>query len=616
MSRTRRCWSAALLFSLSCPLAAGAQVIPARPDTAPPDTLPRDTIPLPIRRDSLPGWPYIARGVVPTAPEAVPPAPLAPGSRHTFTRDSIPWSTAQTLADLLGAIPGVYLARAGFLGLPEYVVYGGRGAAALRVYWDGLPLEPLGGDSVYLDPSRIPLTYLRRVDVEVLPAQLRVYLVSERHETLAPRTVVRVMSGDFRTASYTGLFQKRWSSGLGLDLAGNFLGSEGTSNSSRHAQAFDVWAKGEWLPTATTGVAYQLRRQQYDRDAVQKGEGGVPVAERVPTRHGARTDALFTLFAGRRPHDLGFRGSAGLGTSRWSNDSMLGDRQVRQAFGTLGYRGARLAAEATGRLADARTTSGLEARVGWSPLPGIALAGDAALWRHQGRRQSRSAHLSAAWFRGPVSVVGQWAVQDGVQAPALLADTAQETTDRALRIGFDTRPLAGHVALVRRDAYQPLPLAELPVIPALAATRAATYLVADARLQPIKALTLDGWHATPRDAGPTGAADFQPPTHSRAQLTFRSKFWRTFRSGAFDLKVQVAVESWSDGTAGLGPGGAPIELPGVTLWETFLAFQIVGFTAFWDLRDAVTTQKEKQYVPGLNYPHNAQVFGVRWEFRN
>ena len=616
MSCPRRRWLAALLLSLSYPIAAGAQVIPARPDTVTRDTVPQDTVRREERGDTLPGWPYLSRGVVPSTPEAVPPAPLPPGSRYTFTRDSIPWSTAQTLADLLGAVPGAYLARAGFLGLPEYLVYGGRGAASLRMYWDGLPVEPLGGDSVYLDPSQIQLTYLRRVDVEVLPAQLRVYLVSERHETPEPRSVVRVLSGDFRTSGYTGLFQKRWPSGLGLNLAANVVGSEGASNSSREAQAFDIWAKGEWLPTATTGVAYQIRRQQYDRDAVTQGEGGVAVPERVPARHGARTDALFTLFAGSRPHDMGFRASAGMGSSSWSNDSVLGDRHLRQAFATLGYRGARLAAEATGRLADARTTSAVETRVGWSPVPWMALAGDASWRRHQGNRESRAAHASAALYRGPFSVVGEWAVQDGVQAPALIADSVQETVDRAVRVGFDTRPLAGHVGLVERDAYLPLPMADLPVIPATGPTRAATYLVADARFQPIKALTLDGWYSEPRNAGPTGAADFQPPAHYRAQLTLRSKFWRTFRSGAFDLKVQVAVESWSPGTAGLDAGGAPLSLPGVTLWETFLAFRIVGFTMFWDLRDAITTPVRKQFVPGLTYPNNAQVFGVRWEFRN
>lgn len=603
---------AVFLLCLSLAPAAHAQVLPARPDTTRRDSVPQDTVAL--RRDTLPGWPYLGRGLVPTVPEAVPPGPLPPGSRYTFTRDSMPWSTAQTLADLLGAIPGIYVARAGFLGLPEYVVYGGRGGAALTVYWDRLPMEPLGGDSVYLDPSRVALTYLKRVDVEVLPAELRVYLVSERHETLEPRSVVRVMSGDFRTASYTGLFQKRWPSGLGVNLTGSFVGSEGASASDRESQLFDLWAKGEWLPTATTGVMYQIRRQQYDREAVLRGDGAVSVAARVPERHGARTDAMLTLFAGSRAHGLGFRGTAGLGSSRWSNDTVLGDREVRQAFATLGYQDGRLSAEVTGRVADARTKQALEARAAWSPLPGIALAADASLKRHDGDRQSRAAHLSAGVYRGPFSLVGEWAVQDAVQAPALLADTAQQTADRAVRIGFDTRPLAGHLVLVRRDAYQPLPFGELPVIPALAPTRAATYLVADARLQPIGPLTVDGWYATPRHVGATGAADFQPPTHGRAQLTFRSKFWRTFRSGAFDLKVQVALESWSTGTAGLDAAGQPIVLPGRTFQEWFLAFRIVGFTMFWDMRDA--RLQRGQYVPFLDYPYSAQVFGVRWEFRN
>lgn len=613
MSRTRP-WCAALLLSLGSPLAAGAQIVPARPDTAPPppQRAPQDTTRRPAAPDTIPGWPYLRRGVVPEVADQVPSAPLPPGSRYTFTRDSIPWTSAQTLSDLLGAIPGVYVARAGFLGLPEYVLYGGRGAAALRVFWDGMPWEPLGGDSVYVDPSRIPLTYLRRVDVEILPAELRVYLSSERHETLPPRSVVRVMSGDFRSASYGGLFQQRWGSGLGLDLAGNFVQSEGASRSNRQSQEFEVWAKGEWLPTATTGVVYQLRRQQYDRDAVSPSGGGA--LEGVPARHGARTDMLFTMFASQHPYDLGLRANAGFGSSSWSNDSVLGDRRVRQAFATLGVREPRFAVEVVGRLADARTTSGLEARAGWTPLPWIVLAGDGEIRHQQNGLRSRAAHASAALVHGPFSLVGEWAFRDGVQAPALPADTLQETHDRAVRLGFDTRPLAGHVSLVQRDAYQPLPLGEIGVLTGLAPTSAATYWVADARLQPINALSLDGWYETPRAYPLTGAADFQPPSHLRAQVTFRSKFWRTFRSGAFDLKVQVAMESWSGGTAGLGAGGIPEQLRATRYFETFLALQIVGFTAFWDLRDALNEQR--QYIPGLYYPNNAQVFGVRWEFKN
>jgi hypothetical protein len=523
----------------------------------------------------------------------------------------MPWTSAQTLADLLGAIPGVFVARAGFLGLPEYPVYGGRGALGIRVFWDGMPWEPLGGDSVYLDLSRVPLTYLRRVDVEVLPAELRVYLSSEQHQTLSPRSVVRVMSGDFRSASYGGLFQQRWRSGLGLNLAANFVQSEGASRSGRQTQEFDVWAKGEWLPTATRGVAYQVRRQQYDREAVL-ASGGAGAG--VPASDGARTDMLFTMFVSQRPHDLGLRANAGLGASQWSNDSVLGDQHLRQAFVTVGLRQPRYALEVVGRLADVRTTSALEARGGWTPRPWLVLAADADLRHHPGGQRARSAHASAALLGGPFSLVGEWAFRDGLQAPALAADTLQETRDRAVRVGFDTRPLSGHLSLVRRDAFQPLPFGEIAVLGGLAPTRAATFWVADARLQPISALSLDGWYVTPRDRGTGDAADFQPPSHARAQLTFCSKFWRTFRSGAFDLKVQVAMESWSAGAAGLGPGGVPTRLGATTYWETYLAFQLVGFTAFWDLRDAFNAQK--QYIPGLYYPNNAQVFGVRWEFRN
>jgi hypothetical protein len=147
------------------------------------------------------------------------------------------------------------------------------------------------------------------------------------------------------------------------------------------------------------------------------------------------------------------------------------------------------------------------------------------------------------------------------------------------------------------------------VITGLAPSLRSSLFVAGFTFQPVRPLTLDGWFVNPY----RGAADYQPPTHGRAQLTFRSKFWRTFRSGAFDLKVQVALESWSGGTAGLA-NGTLVQLGGVTFWETFVSFQLVGFTAFWDLRNA--NNSREQYVPGLPYPRNAQTFGVRWEFFN
>ncbi|MFQ6047673.1 MAG: TonB-dependent receptor plug domain-containing protein, partial [Gemmatimonadales bacterium] len=98
----------------------------------------------------------------------MPRAPLAPGSRITLTRDSLLWSRAVTLSDLLSEIPGVYVARGGFVGQPEYVQYGGRGGSALELYWDGLPYEPMGSDTLFVDPGQIALSYLERIDIAAM----------------------------------------------------------------------------------------------------------------------------------------------------------------------------------------------------------------------------------------------------------------------------------------------------------------------------------------------------------------------------------------------------------------------------------------------------------------
>jgi hypothetical protein len=542
---------------------------------------------------------------VPIAEPEVPRGPLAPGSRHTFTRDSLAWTNAETLSDLLGAIPGVYLARGGFIGQSEYVIYGGRGAATLEVYWDGMPMAPVGGDSVYHDAARIYLTALRRVDVEVLPATLRVYLVSERHETLEDRSVIRVMSGDYASAQYAGLFQKRWKSGLGLGLSGNFTGSNGFSGANRSDHVFDVGARLEWLPSPRAGAIYQIRRQNQDRDAVTvAGDTGAPF------RKGVRTDAQFRVFASSQPHGAGLAGELLLGSSGWGHDSLLGEQGVHQVATTLRYTNPRAAFELAGRLADVRVTRTLGARAALAPVPWVVLSGDAGTDHLTGNRSGRRAHGVIALFRGPFSLVGEMAWTDAVQGPALRQDTARRALDRSFRAGFDTRLLSGHGGLAERDAYAPLPLPDLPLIAALNPSTRSTVFLADGKIQPLKSLTLDGWYANPI----RGRADFQPPTHGRAQLTFRSKFWRTFRSGAFDLKLQLAMESWSRGTAGVSRSGSPQTLNGITFYEAFVSFQIVGFTAFWDLRNAYNSRVG--YVPGMPYPRNAQTFGVRWEFFN
>ncbi len=556
--------------------------------------------------------------LVPVPEAEVPTGPLPPGTRYTFTRDSMIWSSSISLADLLKVIPGVYVVRAGFIGQPEFIAYAGRGGAAVELNWDGMPLPPVGPDSLFHDLARISLSYLERVDVEVLPSTLRIWVVSRRHDGLSPYTYLWVMRGDYNTAAYAGIFQKRWRNGLGLNLAADFLGTDGASGSGRGDQTFDVWARLEWLPTRRSGATYQIRRQRHDRDPV----GSPPL---VTGRFGSRTDYILTFFAGTRDDGLGLRADGLIGSSSWSTDSTtpdVPDQRVRQAHLRLRYMRPSWKAEVSGRVGETRVTSEVQGRIGWMPLPGVVIAGDARWQRHSNDRSSLVAYGTVGLFWGPVSLVGGIQYSDAVQAPALATDSVQQTLDGLIRVGLETVPLSGHVGLVRRDTFQPLPFPDLPVIPAFDTTAAATYLEADVKIQTSRALALEAWYSAPVRGGrvdlPPGAllqaADLQPPSHGRAQITYSSKFWRTFRSGIFDFKVQIAMEFWSGGSAGLDQNGVPITLVGATFYDVFVQAQLADFRLFWNFRNAYNSPDP--YVPGLSYPRGVQTFGVKWEFLN
>jgi hypothetical protein len=466
-----------------------------------------------------------------------------------------------------------------------------------------MPWQPIGGDTVRVDPGQFSLTYLRRVDVEVLPGMLRVYLVSERHETPTVRTKIRVQSGAFKSAQYAALFQKRTSNGFAIDVAGNYIGTEGPDKAAG-GDSFEMWLGLGWLPSPRYGARWQVRRQMLDRD-------GIPDA--VPRRAGARTDMLFSMFAQTRDDGRGFRADAAFGSSVWSPDSGLtpGKHSINQVRGSLRYRLPNLSMSVAAATADARTPLTFEGRAGWAPFRFLVLAGDAGYRRHDGDRTSRWVHGSAGLHVGPLSLVGEGAWRDGIQAPVLADDTAQVTRDLRARAGFHTRWLWGSAAVERRAAFAPLAYGELPVVPLLAAAPDVTYLVANAALRPISSLTLSGTFSNP-----TGdvSTDFQPPQHLRAAVTFRSKFWRTFRSGAFDVKLQAAYERWEAGVAGVGDNESPIVLDAGRFWEFQVEIQLVSFTLFWVLRNAQLS--DDQYVPGLEYPGNSQFFGASWVFAN
>lgn len=538
------------------------------------------------------------------------PALLPPGTRLSFTRDSSTWSGAYTLADVLESVPGVYVARTGFNGLPEYVVYGGRGAAGIEIYWDGARYDPVGQDSVYVDPGTIPITLFKRIDVEIAPAVLRVYLVSERHDQVESRSEIHIVSGDFSIGSYSGIFQRRWPSGLGVTAAADFVSTDGASGPSRSDQRVDLWLKGEWILDPSTGVSYQIRRQHLENDAVD----GIDQSVGVRSRIGNRTDFRFEFFKTSRRDGNGVRIDLGLFSSAWDDDSTVVDslnteQFQRSAFAGLGFNSRTMSASVRGRVADRWLDSELETRLAWVPVQGVMISGFGRRQEYPGDRVATRLEYSLSLYKGPFSVVGAVNRSDIIEAPTLLSDTAVSVDDASLSIGFNSGLLSGSVRFLKRDGFQPSAFPLVPILFAFDSTVSTDFVEARATLRLASFFTVSGWYSHPK-----ALIAFQPPNHGRVDFTFKSRYWKRFRSGAFDLMLRVSLNSWSRGTAGLDAVGEPIELRGISFWETHLQFRIVGFNAFWNLRNAYNAQED--YFPGLRYPTNAQTFGVKWEFAN
>ncbi len=537
----------------------------------------------------------------------VPRGPLAPGERLVFTRDSLLWTSGYSLGDLLAQIPAAYVARGGFIDLPEPVVYGSGGADRIRIFWDGVPMVPVGPDSLAIDPGRISLLPLERVDVVRTAGGLDVYLVSPRLNDPGARTDVRILSGTSKTGGYGGVFINRWPSGIEVAAAADYLGTngfEGTSQAQRNDRRFDIWAKADWSPTPFTSASYQIRRHEYRRDPVpQSGTS-------IPPQNGTRSDAIFRLSASSRPWDTGWHTAFTLASSNWS-DTAETLHTARQASLAFGYQSASFSGTLTGRLGDTYETERAEAAFAWMPLRGIVLNADGATGRALGGRTTREAHAAMSLTLGPFGVVGDAAYRRTLAVPWFPADTVQQGTDLSGRFRFTTRMLSGEIGLEQRDAYTPHPLESYLEIASLGSAPRITYLVASGAFTPIRPLTIDGWYSSPRTG--TGTA-FQPPRLTRVRLTFRSKFWPTFRSGAFDLEAQLALDSWSAGVAGFDAAGTAIPLPKANVYEFFLQFEIARFRAFYDLRNAFNARAA--YVPNLPYPPIMQTFGVKWTFLN
>jgi hypothetical protein len=546
---------------------------------------------------------------VPVLPLLDVEGPRPPLTRIVFTRDSIEWGHAATVGDLLTQVPGVFLWRGGYIGRPEPVSFQGRGAASAEYYLDGIPYVPAGLDSIGVDPALFSISLLDRIEVERWPGQLRVHLFTKRHDLLAPRSRIAVARGDNDYARYEASLERRFSSGLGFGLAGDYLSSPTASGSSSDYSNTQIWAQGSYIPSERFGVHYQLVRSGPKRDPYVSVAAGI--SDTIGLGYEAkRTDAQIRMtLKGRGTQGLGPRADLIYARTGWTGEGLK--QQINQIGGYLTYRAPTFSLTGSAFHRTRWTPLDARASLGWNPIAPFSARGELVHLRHFGGRNSDYANLSAGLelVQG-LAVTGTARIGKVVASPAILTDPEQDVRDLQAALGWNRSRLGFQVAYARTSALAPPPYADFPRVATLAPSPRTEWVTASVRLAPLQWISLETWYSDPRGITPDGV----PPTHSVVAGTIRSKFLRKFPSGIFDLKLRLAVESWGTGTIGRDAGGAPITLKGATFMRSLIQIQLDRFTIYWDRGNLTSTPLT--YVPGFEIPAYGSNFGVSWEFFN
>ena len=588
---------AGLLVLALLPAALSAQVDTTGRATSARDTSARDT----TARDTIPA-------LLPTFEPAIRPGPLPKGTRYTFTLDSILLSDARTLSDLLSHIPGVYVARGGWYGQPEIVLYGGRGPASLELYWDGMPMLPLGRDSIYFDPARIPLGPIERVDVIVLPASLQVYLVTSQHRPTTPRTQVGIVSGRQDVADYRAGYATRSHSGFGVSLLADWasIGIGSPGNTTPPFGTSDIWVKADYVPPGgRVGASFQVSSSSWHRSASDDSL--------VDGWRQDRRDKLLRMFVAERADGLGWRLTATLGTSGISHDTLVARRTVSGASIEASQTWRTATVSGLARFGAAGAPQQFEARAGWMPISPITLAGTFRQSFYIGNRYGWRAYGTAG-LTLPLgfSARAEASWQEDAEAALVTTDAMHRVLDVAAWLRLENRRVALEVGRGRRDPFAPLGFARgIKTVDSLNPTPLTEFVAAHATLHIAPGFTLAGWYFDPV----VGGGDFEPPRHGRVSATFYSKFWRVFKSGIFALRGEVAMESWSRSAfGGLDSTGAPLGMTGSSFVDTNIEMQLAGVTLFWSVMNINIMRSS--YVAGLGYPKSVQQYGARWFFTN
>ena len=604
-----------------------AQVDTVRADTTRRDTTDYTALFLRSQQES--------RRLIPVPPRIGAGALLPPNARLVFDRDSIAWWTAETVGDLLTRVPGVFLLRGGWIGRPELPNFQAHGAASIEYVMDGIPYHPIGPDSVMVDPSLLPVSLLDRMEIDRLPGLLRVALFTRRNDRSAPYSRIGVSSGDLRIERYQGQLDKRSTRGTGFSLAFDHLGVPGQGGIGDYTNTHGL-IRLEYIPSATAGFEIRAWQTSPNREAILEAGDTISRAQ-----WGRRRDFTARFYLARKD-GMGPRVDFLLSRTQWVDElvkdsvlevtDVLDDQGLKtgedstwivhkrhqglsQAGVVFGYRAAGAAADGSVFWRSTWTPLDARLRFGIAPSRWFTLSVEGTMQRHDGDRSSQFVTARAGLtLPFGLSAGAAWRVGKQVFHPAIASDTAQTIEDRSVTGAWRNRFADLEATFTTNKSFVPMGYDQYPGIAFIASSTLLTrndWFTLAGRVSPRQWVSVSGWFSNPVSSPPEG----QPPKHAMVAATIQSKFLPTFRSGIFNLKLQVSMERWGAGVLGQTADSLPVTLPAQTYYRGYIGIQLGSFMVWWD-RYNMQGQQNVFHVPGLLIPGFASTFGVRWEFAN
>jgi hypothetical protein len=188
---------------------------------------------------------------------------------------------------------------------------------------------------VAVDPALFSLELLDRIEVERGAGQLQVHLFTRRHDRIAPRSRIAISRGDNSFARYNAELERRYTSGFGFSLSGDYLSSPTRSALNSEYSNTQLWAQASYHPTPWVGLQYQLIRSGPNRRPYVVDNVGLEDTI-GPGYKAKRTDVQFRLSLRKRVDDLGPRVDLVYARSAWDGEGL--DQQNNQIGGFITYR--------------------------------------------------------------------------------------------------------------------------------------------------------------------------------------------------------------------------------------------------------------------------------------